>query len=196
MPSSDPRILTETCREIILQNPKTVLDIGIGFGKWGVLAREYTDIWNQRFYPSEWETFIVGVEVHSKYDNPIWDVYNLVLGGEAMQVLHDIQNDVYAGRIKPEEADSAVIPPKYYDMVIMIDVLEHFEKMRGQLLIDKVMELTDKFLVSYSNLPQKDIRDNKFEDHLSTWEDKDFSRFSSKHIVGGAGWGVYLLSKK
>lgn len=196
MPSSDPRVLTEACREIIIANPKSVLDIGVGFGKWGVLAREYTDVWNYRFYPKEWETFIVGIEVHPKYDNPIWDIYNLILHGDAMQVLDDIINLSYDGRVKTEEADKAVVPPKHYDMAIMIDVLEHFEKSAGQKLLDKVVSICDKFLVSYSNSVQKDVRDNKYEDHLSTWEDKDFARFERKLVVGGPGWGVYLLSKK
>ena len=28
------------------QKPKTILDVGIGYGKYGVLFREYLDIWN------------------------------------------------------------------------------------------------------------------------------------------------------
>lgn len=193
MPSSDPRVLTETCREIIIANPKTVLDIGVGFGKWGVMAREYTDIWNYRFYAGEWETIIIGVEVHHKYDNPVWDVYSRVLIGEASKVLDDIRSGRYDLE-DPKEPGSCIIPPKHYELVTMIDVLEHFEKEEGQRLLDKVMGMCDKFLVSYANSYQKDVRDNKHEDHVSTWEDKDFARFQRKLVVGGEGWGVYLLS--
>lgn len=196
MPSSDPRVLTETCRAIIRISPKTVLDIGIGFGKWGMLTREYTDIWKFRFYREEWETFIVGIETHLKYDNPVWGVYNLILGGDAFEVVDDIKNLTYVGAVKPKDADKAVVPPDHYDLAIMIDVLEHFEKDRGQLFLDKVMEICDQFLVSYSNSVQKDVRDNKYEDHLSTWCDKDFERFDRKLVIGASDWAVYLLKKK
>lgn len=183
MPSSDPRVIEDTCREIIIAHPKRVLDIGVGFGKWGVLAREYTDIWNYRFYPEEWETYIVGLEVHERYRNPVWSVYNDVIIGDA-----------YSSLTKVHEK-SHLLENKF-DMAIMIDVLEHFEKPRGQLFLDEVMKKADQFLVSYCNSEQKDVRDNKYEDHVSTWEDADFARFTRKIVVGGRGWGVYLLSKK
>jgi hypothetical protein len=195
MPSSDPRVLTETAREIILANPRTVLDIGVGFGKWGVLAREYTDIWNYRFYADEWQTTIIGIEVHGKYDNPIWDIYNKVLLGEALKVVSGIKAGAF-DREDLREPNGGIVVPKHYDLAIMIDVLEHFDKSTGQTMLDKVMSISDKFLVGYSNSEQKDVRDNKYEDHLSTWEDKDFDRFTRKLVCGGQGWGVYLLSAK
>jgi len=178
MPSSDPRVLEGTCREIIIANPKTVLDIGVGFGKWGMLAREYTDIWNYRFYQEEWETKITGIEIHKTYRNPIWEIYNEILIGDAYTRVIELNAQ---GR--------------RFDLAIMIDVLEHFEKDRGLEFLDKVMTISDKFLVSYANSAQKDVRDNKYEDHISTWEDKDFKFRKRKLVSGGPGWGVYLLSR-
>lgn len=194
MPTSDPRVISGACREIFLMNPKTVLDIGVGFGKWGVMSREYTDIWNQRFYPNEWLTTIIGVEVHPKYSNPVWDVYSRILIGEASKVLKGICAGDY-DREDPKDIDSCIIPPKNYDLAIMIDVLEHFEKEQGQKFLDLVMGMCDNFLVSYCNSEQKDVRDNKYEDHLSIWSDEDFIRFDRKLVVGEADWAVYLLSK-
>lgn len=195
MPTSDPRVISGACREIFLMNPSTVLDIGVGFGKWGVMAREYTDIWNQRFYPNEWLTTIIGVEVHPKYSNPVWDVYSRILIGEASSVLKGISSGAY-DREDPKDIDSCIIPPKHYDLAIMVDVLEHFEKERGQKFLDQVMGMCDNFLVSYCNSEQKDVRDNKYEDHLSIWSDEDFVRFDRKLVVGEADWAVYLLSKE
>jgi hypothetical protein len=184
MPSSDPRVLTETAREIILAAPRTVLDIGVGFGKWGVLAREYTDIWNYRFYKPEWTTFITGIEVHDKYRSPAWDCYDMVLTGKAQDVVKGLRDDSYNGMV-----------PRRYNLSIMIDVLEHFEKDEGQKFLDDVMGISDKFLVSYCNTDQVNVRDNKFEDHVSRWEDSDFERFDRRLVTGGPGWGVYLLEK-
>lgn len=182
MPSSDPRVIESICREIIKIHPKRVLDIGVGFGKWGMLAREYTDIWNYRFYQDEWETKIDGIEIHARYQNPIWQIYtNIFAGRDAFDVVEDFVDNT---------------PPleKIYDLAMMVDVLEHFEKEKGQDFLDMVMKISNQFIVSYCNSPQKDVRDNKHEDHISTWEDKDFFRFSRRILCGGPGWGVYLLS--
>lgn len=183
MPSSDPRVLEGTCREIIIANPKTVLDIGVGFGKWGMLAREYTDIWNFRFYKEEWTTHITGIEIHEAYRNPIWDIYNEVVIGDADSVL-----DLFALDLFPEK-------DKHFDLTLMIDVLEHFEKDKGLEILNKVMKISKQFIVSYANSEQKGVRDNKYEDHLSTWEDKDFRAYKRRLISGGKGWGAYLLTK-
>ena len=48
MPSSGPDALTFVCRNLITRKPQSVLDIGVCFGKWGFLAREYADIWHLR----------------------------------------------------------------------------------------------------------------------------------------------------
>ena len=178
MPSSDPRVLEGVCREIIIANPKTVLDIGVGFGKWGMLAREYTDIWSYRFYKSEWETTITGIEIHQAYRNPIWKIYNEIFIGDAHTIL-----------------DTLAVNENKFDLTLMIDVLEHFEKERGLEVLDKVMAISDKFLVSYANSTQKDVRDNKYEDHVSTWEDRDFKKYKRRLISGAKGWGTYLLTK-
>lgn len=175
MPSSDPRVLESVCRQIIIENPKNVLDIGVGFGKWGMLAREYTDIWNYRFYPEEWTTTVFGIEIHERYRNKNWDNYNHITIGDAA--------DIVAAR--PWMAP--------FDLVLMIDVLEHFEKEKGKAFIADVMKITDKFIVSYANSEQKDVRDNKHEDHVSKWEDRDFKDYKRKLLAKGDGWGVYLL---
>lgn len=176
MPTSDPRAILGACNEIIQTKPGSVLDIGIGFGKWGVLAREYTDIWDRRFYHGEWKTYILGIEIHEKYRNPVWGVYDEVRIGDALK-----------------ELGICAAAKARFDLAIMIDVLEHFEKDQGQLLLDKVMQVSGKFLVSYSNSHQKDVRDNRYEDHLSTWQDVDFERFNRRRIVGDETWGLYML---
>ena len=45
MPSSHYFQLNEIVDLIALTNPVKVLDIGVGFGKYGFLAREYLELW-------------------------------------------------------------------------------------------------------------------------------------------------------
>jgi hypothetical protein len=44
MPTSHKYQIKEIMELMVLINPKKILDLGIGFGKYGYLAREYLDI--------------------------------------------------------------------------------------------------------------------------------------------------------
>jgi len=177
MPTCDPVILTPAAGVIRRLNPKSVLDIGVGLGKWGLLTREYTDVWHhQRFYQKEWQTVLHGIEVHEEYKNPVWDVYNRVYRGNALDIIHQLYH--------------------YYDLTIMIDVLEHFKKQDGFDLIHRILLRSKHLLISYSNCEQKDVRDNPYEDHISKWSSDDFPPSSERLAYGQKGdWGLFLLSQ-
>ena len=73
MPSSTPQILNEFVTEILKIDPTSVLDIGIGFGKYGFLCREYLETWKGNTYPNQWKVRIDGIEVWQKcVDNFTW----------------------------------------------------------------------------------------------------------------------------
>lgn len=46
MPTSQPENLTPVCQKILelAPNVQSALDIGVGIGKWGVLLREYLEV--------------------------------------------------------------------------------------------------------------------------------------------------------
>ena len=39
--------ITDIMQLITIANPKSILDIGVGFGKYGYLSREYLEIWTK-----------------------------------------------------------------------------------------------------------------------------------------------------
>ena len=187
MPSSDPRLITSICQAILRSQPTSVLDLGIGFGKWGALIREYTDIWGFRFYRDEWTTFITGVEIHETYRNPMWDLYDRVVIGDLCQFV--------GGLTKIENAGGGYAP--LYDLTIMVDVLEHLPKNDGIGLIENVLKFSKHFIVSYCNSHQKDVRDNPHEDHVSTWSVGDnFKRYDPEILCGGDNWSALLLTNQ
>ena len=156
MPSSRYDIIPFVLDRVVEMKPKSILDIGIGYGKWGVLFREYLDIWDVNEPFDKRGVNIIGVEAFEDYKNSIWDVYDEVLIG-------DIKEHLSLLRSKP-----------MFDLLFMGDIIEHFNKETGkrllkELVYDKAIIVTPK-LVS----PQKVVYNNEYETHYSSWELKDF----------------------
>src|SRR5437762_2258848 len=97
--------------------PKTILDVGKGFGKYGCLAHEYVGIDHQR-RPDPARTLaqqscvhIDAVEWNRDYLWPhIEQLYRRVFVGRVEDMLSQLPN---------------------YDVVLMCDVIEHIEKQGG-----------------------------------------------------------------
>ena len=62
VPSSDFNQIGPIVELIVLANPQSVLDVGCGFGKYGVLAREYLELWDGRQRYGDWTRRIDAIE--------------------------------------------------------------------------------------------------------------------------------------
>ncbi len=116
MPSSDPITIPKVLKLVELLNPRSILDVGVGNGRYGFLFREILD-WNYgRFLLPTWETIIDGVEVEPIYVTNVHNnIYNIVYTQEWM-------------KFKPN---------KSYDLIFMGDVLEHFADGEWQKALEK-----------------------------------------------------------
>ena len=100
------------------KQPKSILDIGVGMGQYGFLARTNLEHFNlyevindtaRRRDKAEWDIIIDGVEAYPGYLTPVHDYsYNKIYVGDALEVIPNLSTN--------------------YDMVLAIDILEHFEK--------------------------------------------------------------------
>src|ERR1051326_9169285 len=76
MPSSRPNTITTVIHLVRQLKPKSILDVGVGFGKWGHLFREYTDI-NEaendpaRYQRKNWRVRIDGIEGYAAALTPM-----------------------------------------------------------------------------------------------------------------------------
>jgi hypothetical protein len=166
MPSSQHYHISKILNMIIHINPMSVLDIGTGFGKYGVLCREYLELWDGRHNYSQFLRRIDGVEVFGDYITPLHKfVYNNIYVNDIIEVLDKIEYR--------------------YDLVLLIDVLEHFEKDQGENLLRKILYMSDGMLISTPKNPskQKDAFNNVYETHRSKWTKSDLSRFTSQLFV-------------
>ena len=93
---------------IVRINPQRTLDIGIGFGTYGVLVREYLDLWDNMNETKAytWKRNLDGIEILEEYITPMH------------RFLYD---DIHIGDAR------TVVPTlkKQYDLVILADVIEH-----------------------------------------------------------------------
>ena len=77
MPSSNPDQINEIMSLVLGLRPESVLDIGIGFGKYGFLCREYLEICYGSKKYNDWQKRIDGIEAFEEYITPLQrQIYN------------------------------------------------------------------------------------------------------------------------
>ena len=148
MPSSYPHNIPAIVQVMLDLRPASMLDIGPGYGKYGFLAREYVDDFRG-------EMRIDAVEVFPDYLRRVgWSPYDEVLHVNLLEVdLH-----------------------RHYDLVLMIDVLEHFDRPDGYDAIYRATSAGDAVLISTPiGYEQGASHGNEHEAHLSEWHPDDLT---------------------
>jgi len=166
MPTSWYQATSVLLEKIMMERPSSVLDVGVGFGKYGVLLREALDIPYERYDKRQWAARIDGIEAFRGYRNP----------------LHEYVYDNVTYKPVSECLDGLGI----YDVVLMIDILEHFTKEQGMELLERLLIHTRKALIISTPInpePQEEYIGNSFEAHLSRWTPVDFARFEADFIT-------------
>ena len=163
-------------------NPKTVLDIGKGFGKYGFLLHEYFGIDrvkrpDPRLTLGQQSRVVVdAVECNEDY---LWPH------------LSHFYNRIHVGRI--EYLYTSV---GRYDVVLMADVIEHLAKADGLKIVKHFVAAGSHVLVS---TPRKyfdqSIFESDAEHHLSHWTAKDFHWCNHDQQYSDHG-AIYLLSAR
>jgi hypothetical protein len=138
----------------------SILDVGCGFGKWGFLVRDTFDVMmGQQFTKKEWTITIDAVESFPKCITPLQKlIYNKIIKKDILKALPKL---------------------KQYDLIIMGDVIEHFEKKQAHELIKKLFDHTSSILIStpLGFMPQGAWAGNEKEIHKSGWTLQDFQTY-------------------
>jgi len=184
MPTSHPFQINEIVSIIRAVNPQKLLDIGIGFGKYGFLAREYLELWDGRNQYNKWIRTIDGIEIFEPYITALqYYIYDNIFIGDAIEILP--------------------ILTKHYNLMLLVDVLEHFNKADGIDLLQECIVHSDNILISVPNDigNQKDAFGNIYETHRFQWEPNHFIEISKdlffikgkKSLIIYIGKNYYLV---
>lgn len=165
MPSSQHFQISKIMDIIIALKPSSVLDVGAGFGKYGVLCREYLDLWDGK-QQYRFGSRIDAVEVFSKYITPLHQfVYNNIYTENILALVNKLDFG--------------------YDLVLLIDVLEHLKKEDGVMLVRKLLSKNNGLLISTPKnpSPQKDAFGNIYETHRSNWLKQDLLNIGDCYFI-------------
>jgi SAM-dependent methyltransferase len=165
MPIGSYAVVPHLAHALAVRQPRSVLDLGIGFGGGGAIVREWLDLGVQ-----PWRTFLVGVEVWPDYRGPLWDLYNVVVT-ESIEAYFAHTTDTF-------------------DCVMLNDVLEHFEKPAGLALLSATRRLVTPGGMVLLSTPfdffeQGAVYGNEHERHRSHWTADELTGLGFKvEIVG------------
>jgi len=169
MPSSHHYQLNEILELIIETNPGKLLDIGIGFGKYGFLSREYLELWEPGTVYGANKRQIDGIEAFEPYLTPLHRlIYDHIFTGDAREILPAITDR--------------------YDLILMIDVFEHFTCEDGMKVLEECRRCGRNILISVPKImsAQQEVYGNPYETHRYNWKRKDFSGIPDKFFIYNA----------
>ncbi len=164
-------------------NPKSILDIGVGFGRWGILFREFLEVWGDNNFNADWKRTIDGVEIFPDYIKPYHKFfYNNIFIENALDYVKRTGNK--------------------YELINCGDVVEHFDKKDALDLIDCCLKKSRYVLINIpigTNWQQGYINNNEYETHRSFWKNSEFTKYSNYVIkkfkdVEFRNFSVVLLS--
>lgn len=146
-------------------NPKRILDIGVGFGKFGLLARE-------QYLSKKKEIELIPINdiiidcceiteyfINLPYHNSLYDHHFHQSFFELKDKLKDVQ----------------------YDLILMIDVVEHYPKDEVKKWLREILQNKNKILIS---TPKEVVMYTQHyygdpNHHKSQWTREDFNEFKN-----------------
>jgi hypothetical protein len=165
--------------------PQSILDIGLGNGKLGFIARDLLDVMlGQRHHRRDWQIRLEGTEAYGDY-------------------IQDHQRAIY-DNIHIGDAYEVIDRLDIFDVVVLGDVLEHFPKEKGWLLLDKCMAHARIGIILFLPLgdgwKQSAIYGNSYEEHRSTWYAEEFPAMSCDYRLlnypAAGPYGAFLIKKE
>jgi predicted SAM-dependent methyltransferase len=166
MPIGCYSLVPHVAYHLVTRRARRVLDLGIGFGIYGGVVRQWLDLGVR-----PWSTYLVGVEGWANYRSPMWDLYDLIIADSIERY--------------------ASLRIEQFDCILIMDVIEHFTKEDGFRLLSSVRELVapnGSMLIGTPAIfaEQGAVYGNEFERHRSVWSPADFESAGFRVLCDGS----------
>ncbi len=141
----------ETVVDLMVRlDPRRILDVGVGNGLYGLLARQYVE----GAGPFARNGLRVdGIEIFESYLTPVQrTVYDELMVGDVLEILPDI-------------------PSGTYDLALALDVIEHLPDTGGRELLRQLRRVARHRILTSprGEFPQGPLFGNVHETHVSEW---------------------------
>jgi 2-polyprenyl-3-methyl-5-hydroxy-6-metoxy-1,4-benzoquinol methylase len=169
-------------------NPASILDVGTGMGQYGFLARNNLENVNlfkvdgaqaSQKSRQEWRVRIDGIEGCRTYLTPVHEyVYNRIMIGEALDLLSKVGDNAY-------------------DLVLAVDILEHFIKPDGLKFLGELKRVTKRVVLvsTPKEFISQEIEANPYENHRSHWTDEELKQENYGEILDNSESWIAVYSK-
>lgn len=178
MPSSFVDSVPPIIKLLVELEPRHVLDVGPGWGKYGLMCREYLPTLLS----------LTALEVPEGRYLPGSQGRVLSLAGYLQEAIYD--------HVVIEDVRSCVGGVfSDFDLVLMIDIIEHMTLCDGHQVLDAMQGAGCRVLVSTPKIfmAQEDP-DNPYETHRSLWSSEDFVHHRIAKDVSTIDSIIYLLA--
>lgn len=160
--------------------PRSVLDVGVGHGKWGFLAREYLEIFPGKVAYGTRTIRVEGIEAHEPYLGPVHEqTYDLIHRGEAAAVL-------------------PTLPDGAFDVVLLIDILEHMTREIGLAVLRDAQRVGRVVIVSVPrDFKERDeFLGNRYEQHVTPWTRAELRAAGARAFLVNPASHIAVLSRE
>jgi SAM-dependent methyltransferase len=159
MPSSDFNMIPKVLSVVLAIEPDSILDVGVGNGRYGHLFRECFD-WNWgRIEKNAWELMLCGVEIDPTYLTPVHEyVYDKIFVCDWFNF--EVQ--------------------RQFDLIFLGDVLEHWPDGKWRQALEKAKELS-KYTIVVSPNWKGSLAQQSWHGHH---QEKHWSILSPKKVGG------------
>ncbi len=161
--------------------PKRILDIGKGFGKYGFLLHEYAGIDNtKKIFPDkslkqQSNLLVDAVEVDPDLMLPhLSHLYNTVYFGDILSLYKELPS---------------------YDLVLMIDIIEHIDKTGALILLGSLLQKGSRIIIATPvEFFEQHLYESEYENHTSYWTIRDLNSIGFVEVQYFDAGAIYLLS--
>lgn len=169
MPIGCTSLIPYVAQDLFHRRPSSVLDLGMGYGLYGAVVRNYCGDLEPR---TTRHTRLVGVEGFPGYDNLLWKLYDIIYDGVTVE------------RYLREASE-------LFDVVLLMDVLEHFDKPEGVDVLERCKQRLNPGGLLWVGTPgiwqeQGAVFGNSLETHRCLWSADELRAAGLEIVLNGS----------